>query len=442
MKRGMAPVRRHAAGASRGAAMVEFAVVCPVLALMGLAVLQYSLLYVAKNQVNHASFMAARAGSMHNATVESISAAYLRSLAPLYGGGSNPAEIAAAVARATADMNGRYRIELINPNRASFSDFNDPALQRLLRTDARVIPNSGLAMKDPAVVKAASQQNIFDANLLKLRITHGYQPRVLAAARVFVATLAATDDGTDRFRSALLAEGRVPVVNDIALHMNSDAIEWADPVSIPGGPQTGTSQSGPPPGTDGDGTGGETGGSGGNHGTGDGKTTPPAAPDGQGNQDNYPDGGDDKGCGPAACPVCTVELPASESFPLSADVLFGFDEASLKPGGLEALDDLIAEAGAAQQNGQAIASVTISGHTDQLGSVAINQRLSEARAAAVRDYLKSKGFPDVPIAVRGMGSADPVIAQADCPGSREEQIDCLAPNRRVVIDIRRAGGKP
>lgn len=193
---------------------------------------------------------------------------------------------------------------------------------------------------------------------------------------------------------------------------------------------------------DGDGTGGETGGSGGNHGTGDGKTTPPAAPDGQGNQDNYPDGGDDKGCGPAACPVCTVELPASESFPLSADVLFGFDEASLKPGGLEALDDLIAEAGAAQQNGQAIASVTISGHTDQLGSGAINQRLSEARAAAVRDYLKSKGFPDVPIAVRGMGSADPVIAQADCPGSREEQIDCLAPNRRVVIDIRRAGGKP
>jgi len=38
-----------------------------------------------------------------------------------------------------------------------------------------------------------------------------------------------------------------------------------------------------------------------------------------------------------------------------------------------------------------------------------------------------------------MGSTDPVVALTDCSGSPEEQIDCLAPNRRVVIDIRRAG---
>ena len=136
MSRDTAANHPHASRASRGAAMVEFVVVSPVLALIGLTILQYCLLYVAKNQANHAGFMAARAGSMHNATAESISAAYLRSLAPLYGGGSNPAEIAKAVDRATADMEGNYRIELINPARASFDDFNDPALQKLLKTGA------------------------------------------------------------------------------------------------------------------------------------------------------------------------------------------------------------------------------------------------------------------------------------------------------------------
>lgn len=224
MNRGLAAIYLRTPRARRGAAMVEFVVLSPWLVLIGLAILQYSLLYVAKNQVNHAGFMAARAGSMHNATVESISTAYLRSLAPLYGGGGNPAEIAAAVARATADMKGRYRIELINPTKASFDDFNDPALQKLLKTAARVIPNRGLAMQDPADIRKDSKQNIFDANLLKLRITHGYQPKVPLVAKVFAKALAATRDGNDVFTNGLLEAGRIPVVIDITLHMNSDAI--------------------------------------------------------------------------------------------------------------------------------------------------------------------------------------------------------------------------
>jgi outer membrane protein OmpA-like peptidoglycan-associated protein len=427
----------HGAGAHLGAAMVEFVVVSPVLALIGLAILQYSLIYVARNQANHAGFMAARAGSMHNATAESISAAYVRHLAPLYGGGSSPAGIAAAVARAGADMQGNYRIELINPSRASFDDFNDPALQKLLQTQSRVIPNHSLALRDPADIRPASKQNIFDANLLKLRITHGYQPRVPMAARVFAAALAAADDGKDAFRSQLLAAGRVPVIHDITLQMHSDAIEWADPAWVSaGGPGRASNPPAPPAGT-----GGGNGANGGNGAAGDGKSTPPASPD-TGSPENYPGGGNDSGCGPMACPVCTAAAPASASFPLSADVLFDFDQASLKPGGLQALDNLIDDAKTAQREGQKLTSVTVSGYTDQLGSDAANQRLSAARAAAVRDYLESHGFPDVPITVRGMGAADPVVSLGDCAGSREEQIDCLAPNRRVVIELTRAEGNP
>jgi outer membrane protein OmpA-like peptidoglycan-associated protein len=425
-------------GRQRGATMVEFIYVAPMLLLIGLAILQYSLLYGAKNQINHAGFMATRAGSMHNATADSISTAYLRNLAPLYGGGRNAADVAEAVKRATADMQGHYRIELINPTRASFDDFNDPLLKKVLQTEARVIPNSGLAMRDPGVIKSASKQNIFDANLLKVRITHGYKPGVLMVSVLFAKALAAADDGKDKFATDLLAVGRIPVSTDITLHMNSDAIEWADPVWISnGGPKGDAKPPAAPPRTDdppastpGKGTG-----------TGNNTTDPPKP---NGNPDTFPNGGNDtdKPCGTAVCPVCPAKVPDAETFPLSADVLFDFDRATLKPDGRQALDDFIKESKAAQNDGQRIEALTISGYTDQLGADDVNQRLSQARAAAVRDYMKQQGFPDVPVTVRGMGAADPKVQLSECPGSGEAQRACLAVNRRVVIEVKRAKGSP
>ena len=91
------------------------------------------------------------------------------------------------------------------------------------------------------------------------------------------------------------------------------------------------------------------------------------------------------------------------------------------------------------QDNEPIGGLTISGYTDQLGSDAVNLKLSQARAEAVRDYLKANGFPDVPVTVRGMGAAEPKVPLSSCAGSPEEQRDCLAPNRRVVIEVRRAG---
>jgi Flp pilus assembly protein TadG len=51
----------------RGSAMIEFAVVAPIITLLGLALLQYAMLFFAKNQINHAGFMAVLA--MHLATL-------------------------------------------------------------------------------------------------------------------------------------------------------------------------------------------------------------------------------------------------------------------------------------------------------------------------------------------------------------------------------------
>lgn len=155
-----------------GSAMIEFAVVGPVLTLLGLALLQYGLLFFAKNGFNHAAFMAARAGAVGNASLSSVQQAYVRALVPLYGGGRNSAELAEAYARAQADVNGHLRIELLNPTPESFDDWNDPALQRTLGQGRRVIPNGNQAFKNPDDIRNRSGQNIHDANLIKLRFTH------------------------------------------------------------------------------------------------------------------------------------------------------------------------------------------------------------------------------------------------------------------------------
>ena len=117
--------------------MTEFVVVGPLITLLGLAILQYGLLFFAKNQINHAGFMAARAGSVGNANLEKIETAFANALVPLYGGGQSATEIAASLAKAKADLAGNVRIELLNPTKESFDDWNDPDLQAALKTGSR-----------------------------------------------------------------------------------------------------------------------------------------------------------------------------------------------------------------------------------------------------------------------------------------------------------------
>ena len=67
------------------------------------------------------------------------------------------------------------------------------------------------------------------------------------------------------------------------------------------------------------------------------------------------------------------------------------------------------------------------GHTDNVGSLELNQKLSESRAEAVREYLISQGVPSESITARGMNFADPV-ADNDTAAGRSK-------NRRVEIII-------
>lgn len=218
----------------RGSAMIEFAVVGPMITLLGLAVIQYAMLFFAKNQINHASFMAARSGSLAHASLSRVHDAYVQALIPLYGGGRNAVELAQAQAKASADVAAHTRIELLNPTKESFDDWNDPALQKAIGKGKRVIPNGATSFKKLTKVGPTSGQNLSDANLIKLRITQGYAPKVPLMAGIYSKYLRWLDPHTDAFHTQLVQEGRIPVVANVTLQMHSDAIEPDHPVSSPG----------------------------------------------------------------------------------------------------------------------------------------------------------------------------------------------------------------
>ncbi|MCL2596589.1 MAG: OmpA family protein [Paludibacter sp.] len=71
--------------------------------------------------------------------------------------------------------------------------------------------------------------------------------------------------------------------------------------------------------------------------------------------------------------------------------------------------------------------ITITGHTDAIGTDAYNQALSLDRATTVKNYLVSKGIPASNISVIGMGEKQPIATNSTADGR--------AKNRRVQFEI-------
>jgi OOP family OmpA-OmpF porin len=114
---------------------------------------------------------------------------------------------------------------------------------------------------------------------------------------------------------------------------------------------------------------------------------------------------------------------------LAAGVLFEFNRALLKPEGKTKLDEL-----AGQAKGLNDLEVVIGiGHADRLGSKKYNQKLSVRRAEAVKAYLVTQGIEASRIRTEGRGETQPVKQCTD--KKRKALIACLAPNRRVEIEI-------
>lgn len=145
--------------------------------------------------------------------------------------------------------------------------------------------------------------------------------------------------------------------------------------------------------------------------------------------------GQDDYVAPVAAPT---PAPAPEvqtkRFTLKSDVLFNFNKATLKAEGQQSLDQLYSQLSSLDPKD---GSVIVLGFTDRIGSEQYNQALSEKRAQSVVDYLVSKGIPSDKISARGLGKTSPVTGSTcDNVKPRPSLIDCLAPDRRVEIEVK------
>ncbi|EJM15695.1 outer membrane protein/peptidoglycan-associated (lipo)protein [Pseudomonas sp. GM21] len=106
----------------------------------------------------------------------------------------------------------------------------------------------------------------------------------------------------------------------------------------------------------------------------------------------------------------------------AGDVLFATNQSDLTPAAKSQLDALMT-----RLQGADVSSIKVVGHTDNVGTDAYNQTLSERRANSVADYLLSQGVAPNKVSSEGKGESEPV-AENDTEEGR-------AKNRRVDLHI-------
>jgi OmpA-OmpF porin, OOP family len=101
------------------------------------------------------------------------------------------------------------------------------------------------------------------------------------------------------------------------------------------------------------------------------------------------------------------------------------------PGGVQRLNAIAQRLKAYQS----IATLSVVGHTDRLGSNEYNDPLSARRASTVQSMLESLGVKATKVQSAGRGKNEPVTTSCDDKLPRAKLIDCLQADRRVTIEV-------
>jgi len=130
--------------------------------------------------------------------------------------------------------------------------------------------------------------------------------------------------------------------------------------------------------------------------------------------------------GPASnngCPEPVISDAAVQTINMGAkSILFNTGKTSFKAGVTKKLDEIVAI-----MNQFPKATFTVEGHTDSTGGAALNLRISEKRAMAVRDYFVKKGISTERLEAKGYGEGSPVADNKTRAGR--------SANRRVEIKV-------
>jgi OmpA-OmpF porin, OOP family len=125
---------------------------------------------------------------------------------------------------------------------------------------------------------------------------------------------------------------------------------------------------------------------------------------------------------PRPAPPPPPPAPVSEKVTFAADAFFDSGKSVLKPEAQAKLTDLVDKT-----KGVNLEVIIAVGHTDSDGSDASNQKLSIARAEAVKTYLVSKGVEKNRVYTEGKGEKSPVADNKTKEGK--------AKNRRVEVEV-------
>ncbi len=103
-------------------------------------------------------------------------------------------------------------------------------------------------------------------------------------------------------------------------------------------------------------------------------------------------------------------------------ILFDFNSSALKANAKDNVSKLVATL-----NKEPDTEILVLGHTDNIGTLAANQKVSEARAKSVRDYAVAQGLSGSRVRTEGKNYSEPIASNETDAGRAE--------NRRVEIVI-------
>jgi len=111
-----------------------------------------------------------------------------------------------------------------------------------------------------------------------------------------------------------------------------------------------------------------------------------------------------------------------------ADALFAFDKSDLNPDAEQTLAALGPEVTKLGKH-----PAMVEGHTDSIGAADYNQRLSERRAEAVKDWLVTHDYLPDSTPIKGYGKTRPVAPNTNADGS--DNPAGRQKNRRVEVVV-------
>jgi len=232
----MKPTARRQSGAT----LMEFVIVFPLAALLVMALIQAGFVYMAKLTLNHATFMAARVGATHNADKGVMRDALTRGLIPFRQNSFDTNDLTrmgTALVELKIDDKVPWKrpsLERLNPSPKSFADFGVKEPNKPV-----YIPNDNLEWRSNTLGKQ-SQQNLRDANLLKIRVVYPYELKVPLMAGLIGRVMCSGEAGVEAWGNVSVLEsvykfanpkclyylnGRLPIESTAIVEMQSPAYD-------------------------------------------------------------------------------------------------------------------------------------------------------------------------------------------------------------------------